>query len=119
MIDMLSIYDHVKIYLWNTSVDMRKGFDGLSALVSQSGLDPSDGSLFVFFSKNRRRVKILTWTQGGFALYYKYLPKGNFPKIDFTQQQVKLRSDQLRLLLDRVDFTQVKQSTIWDKKMKI
>ena len=38
-LDMLSVYDHVKIYLWNTSVDMRKGFHGLEALVSQSGLD--------------------------------------------------------------------------------
>ena len=44
---MLSIYDHVQIYLWNTGIDMRKGFHGLEALVSQNGLDPFDGSLFV------------------------------------------------------------------------
>ena len=77
---MLSIYDHVKIYLWNTSVDMRKGFDGLSALVSQSGLDPFDGSLFVFFSKNRRRVKILTWTQGGFDFTINIYQRVSFQK---------------------------------------
>ena len=116
--NMLSVYDHVQIYLWNTGIDMRKGFHGLEALVSQNGLDPFDGSLFVFFSKNRTRVKILTWTQGGFAIYYKHLQKGRFPKLDFTQQHATLRSDQLRLLLDRVDFTQVKQSIIWEKKIK-
>ena len=74
----------VKIFMADRSVDMRKGFDGLIAIVrSVWRRDIFYGPLFVFLGPRRDRVKILFWDQGGFVLYYKRLERGCFkaPKV--------------------------------------
>jgi transposase len=68
-----------RFYLYQGAADMRKGFDGLSGLVSSSlGRDPSDGSVYLFINRRRDRLKMLVWEQGGFMLYYKRLEQGTF-----------------------------------------
>lgn len=53
---------------------MRCGFDRLADLVkSELGLSPLNGSLFVFFGRGRRRVKILFWERDGYWLFYNQL----------------------------------------------
>jgi len=53
-------------------VDMRKGFDGLMAIVKNIWRhDVFSGYLFVFLGASRDRAKILYWDKGGFVLYYK------------------------------------------------
>jgi transposase len=49
--------------------DMRKGFDGLSALVTQ-GLqrDPPSGDAFIFVSRDRVRAKVLQWDGTGLCI---------------------------------------------------
>ena len=48
---------------------MRKSFDGLSGLVASTlGRDPLDGSLTIFLSKRRNRMKCLVWDRTGFWL---------------------------------------------------
>ena len=52
---MLSIPRTVKIFLGLKPVDLRKGFDGLAALVEAVlAQDPLSGHLFVFRNKRRR-----------------------------------------------------------------
>jgi hypothetical protein len=52
----------VRVYLCVKACDMRKSFDGLQALVTQTvELDPFGGHLFVFGNRRRDRVKILIW----------------------------------------------------------
>ncbi|MEY9643515.1 transposase [Bradyrhizobium japonicum] len=47
-------------------------------LVSEGfGANPYDGGLYVFRSKRRDRVKILTWDGSGLVLYYKRI-EGQF-----------------------------------------
>ena len=76
---MLSLPPSVRIYLATAPADMRKGHDGLSALVKQElGQDVFSGHLFVFVSRKGNRIKILTWDHGGFVLYYKRLERGRF-----------------------------------------
>jgi IS66 Orf2 like protein len=42
--------------------DMRKSFDGLSAIVrARLGSDPMSGTLYLFVSRDRRRAKVLLW----------------------------------------------------------
>ncbi len=63
---MLSISPAVRIYLYAAPVDMRKGFNGLTAMVENDLLDDVfSGNLFVFVSKRGDRVKILSWDRGG------------------------------------------------------
>jgi len=52
----------VTVYAYGAPVDMRKGFDGLSALVTNSlGQDLLAGNFYVFTSRTRRRAKVLLW----------------------------------------------------------
>lgn len=58
---------------------MRKGFDGLSALVRERlGKDPLSGDAFVFVGKRRTMLKILLWDVSGFWLATKRLERGTF-----------------------------------------
>lgn len=65
---MLTLPPSVRIHLAAQPVDMRKGFDGLMAIVHAWGLDPFTGDLFVFASRDRARLKVLHWDHGGFVL---------------------------------------------------
>lgn len=78
---MLGFGGEVKVFMCIDPVDLRKGFEGLSALTEQ--LFPEKlltGSYFVFLNKVRTSVKILYWDCDGFALWCKRLEKGTFPK---------------------------------------
>jgi len=70
----------VKAYVCAEPVDMRKSIDGLAQLVAPllKG-DPFSGSLFVFVSRRREKVKLLWWDRHGFWLAYKRLERGRFP----------------------------------------
>lgn len=50
-------------------------------VLSWPGFSPMSGSAFVFFSADRRQVKILRWDGDGFLLYQKKLAKGSFREL--------------------------------------
>ena len=110
---MLSLPTSVQIYLASEPVDMRKGFDGLGAIVLERGLDIYSGHLFVFASKRRDRVKIITWDRGGFVLYYKRLERGRFKLPLLVGDTVRLDAGQLAMLLDGVDIKHVHRNRPW------
>ena len=70
-----------RIFLAREAMDMRRGMDRLSSWV-QSTLneDPYVGDVFVFLSKNRKRVKYLVWDVSGYWLAMKRLESGRFPR---------------------------------------
>jgi transposase len=110
---MLNLPSSVQIYLASEPADMRKGFDGLSAIVFERGLDIYSGHLFVFVSKRRDRVKIITWDRGGFVLYYKRLERGRFKLPLLIGDTVCLDAGQLGMLLDGVDIKRVHRGRPW------
>jgi transposase len=110
---MLSLPSAVQIYLASEAVDMRRGFDGLSAMVTVRGLDVFSGHLYVFVSKRRDRVKILAWDRGGFVLYYKRLERGRFKLPPLRGDTVRLDAGQLAMLLDGVDLAHVRRNRPW------
>jgi transposase len=89
------------IYLYRQPVDMRKGMDGLSALVSaELGLDPMAPSLFVFTNRGRDKIKLLLWERNGFWVFYKRLVQQKFHWPDwFESDQLALSQEQIDLLL--------------------
>jgi len=113
---MYGLPSSVRIYLSTELTDMRKGHDGLAALVRLLGYDVFSGHLYVFLSRRCDRVKILTWEPGGFVLWYKRLEKGRFrfPKLSTTQRSVSLDSGQLSMLLDGIDYSRVKRPKRWE-----
>ncbi len=114
---MLTLPSAVRIVLATEPVDMRKSIDGLMALVRSSfGEDVSSGHLFVFVSRRGDRVKILTFSRGGFILYYKRLEQGRFrlPLLEADAQSVRLDATQLAMLLDGIDVAEVKRPAAWE-----
>ena len=81
---MIAVSEHIRMHLFVEPVDMRKGFDGLSALVRAHDLDLFSGELFVFISKRGDCMKILTWERGGLALWYKRFERGTFKRVFYS-----------------------------------
>lgn len=95
-------------------VDMRKGFDGLSALIQAAKHPLYSGALFVFLSKRRDRAKILSYHQGGMVLWYKRLDRGRFRLQKHREQPiVELDSTSLTMLLDGIDLDTVRRPAYW------
>ena len=59
---MFSLDEKIRFWLCQHPVSMRYGIRGLTGLVlSWPGFSPMSGCAFVFFSADRRQVKILRW----------------------------------------------------------
>ena len=119
---MLALTPAVQIFLATEPTDMRKSIDGLSAIVqNQWGADVYSGHLFAFVSRRGDRVKILTWSSGGFVLYYKRLEKGrgSVPAVEAEAVHVALDATQLAMLLDGLDLARVKQPRRWTPPAKV
>jgi transposase len=114
--EMIGLPGSVKIYLSTEHADLRKGFNGLSGIVREWGLDLYSGHLFVFFSKRRNSVKILTWDRGGFVVWHKRLELGRYriPKISVGENRIQLDGGQLSMLLDGIDFSKVRRQKRWE-----
>ncbi len=92
----------ITVWLYQDKVDMRKQIDGLAILVSSNmNKNPSNGEIFLFFSKRSDKIKILYWDKNGFCLWYKRLEKDSFKIPDNSE---KINYEQLRWLLDGLDI---------------
>lgn len=82
--------------------DLRKGYTGLAALVTQEmGHDLVTGDLFLFVSRTRTSLKILRWDGTGLCIYGKRLARGRFaaPWKRGQEGEVRLTQTELRQLL--------------------
>lgn len=78
---MLSINSSARIFVSRKSVDLRKGFQGLSAIVTDTmEEDLTSNSYFAFINRGRDRIKVLYFDGDGLAIWQKQLAKGRFPK---------------------------------------
>lgn len=99
---MIGTIGRVKVYAYCLPVDMRKGFEGLSALVrEQLNRDPLSGALYLFTNKPRTRAKILSFDGSGLCIYAKRLEKGRFAALwKYTEREsLVLTRTELELFL--------------------
>jgi transposase len=83
---VLTLPPSVKIWCATTPTDLRRGPDGLSALVrSQLHADPLSGHLFVFFNRKADRIKVLYWDRDGMCVWYKKLETEDSRTFGFTE----------------------------------
>ena len=72
----------LRAWAWPRPTDMRKGHDGLFALVRNAmRRDPLSGDLYLFVNRPRTHCKILHWDGTGLCLYAKRLERGRFAKL--------------------------------------
>lgn len=102
---MLNLLPNTQIYLATEAVDMRRSFDGLSALVMDVlAQDPLSGHLFVFFNRLGDKIKILYYDGQGLCQWYKRLEQGRFRIPTSESEGVELSPQELGLLLDGLDI---------------
>lgn len=76
---MIGLTSSTRIYAWCEPTDMRKGFEGLSAMVRNTmKRDPLDGSLFLFVNRRRTHAKLLHFDGSGLCVLAKRLERGRF-----------------------------------------
>jgi transposase len=113
---VLTLPPSVRIYLAAEPVDMRRGHDGLAAIVrNQWRLDLYGGHLFAFIGRQGDRCKILFFDRGGLVLYYKRLERGQFrlPVAKPGATSLTLDATELAMLLDGIDFGRVNRPVPW------
>ena len=105
---MLSFTGSLKVFLALEPCDMRKGFQGLHALVTERlQEDLRQGALFVFTNRRHSRLKILVWDGTGLWLCTKRLEQGTFSwprSVTPAATKLKLTPEALALLTDGVDL---------------
>lgn len=107
------------IYLCTQPVDFRKGFDGLTGVVTTAlGHNVTDGSLFLFVNRKQDRIKALWWETGGLTLWYRRLEQGTveLPKSDGDQSHVTIDSVELAMWIAGVPLKSAQQRR---KRMKV
>ena len=116
---MLTLPPNVAVLLHRESIDIRKSFDGLIGIVRTAlRLDPLTPTFFVFFNKDRNKLKILYWDNDGFAIWYKRLEKGTFHlTLPMNgEASITLTRAQFAMLLEGIDFQNVKKRKRFFKK---
>lgn len=97
------IFPEKTIYLYNKEIDFRKGIASLTNLIYTSFPDADHkSSLFIFFSKNARQVKIIEIEKGSIWMYQNRLDEHKFifPK---AEKDIRITSSQLSLILRTVE----------------
>ena len=95
------------MFLATGFTDLRRGIDGLAAIVQQQfELDPFTNTLFLFCGRRRDRIKALDWEGDGFVLLYKRLESGSFKWPRFETEARALMAQQYRWLMEGVSIDQ-------------
>ena len=83
------------VYVKPSRTDLRKGIDGLSAIVrADLKLDPTDGSLFLFCGTRADRIKGLLYEGDGYLLLYKRCSDGRFHWLHNSDEAKALTQEQ-------------------------
>ena len=102
---MIALPSGMRVWLAAGVTDMRKGMDGLSALVQTALAErPFSGDVFVFRGKRGDLLKLLWWSGDGMNLYVKRLERGRFVWPQATSGSVHLTGAQLSMLLEGIDW---------------
>lgn len=108
---MLELEVTTRVYLSLRSTDMRCGCDRLSRAVEEHfSRNSLDGALYVFVSRDRKKVKILQWEKDGYWLHYKRLETSTFQVKRSESGAEELTGVDLDALLSGVSLKRIKLS---------
>ena len=107
---MLALATPARFWLYTPPTDMRKSYNGLSALVKHHlHADPSDGNGYIFLNRTRTLMKCLYYQAGGLCLFCKRLEQGQFASLEHRGQQVSLTMTEFAGLIEGLDIEIKKQ----------
>lgn len=76
---MLTLPANARLFLYHHPMNMRKSFEGLSAIVEE--LFPGEllsGGFFIFLNRKKDHMKVLFWDGDGLIIWFKRLEQGTF-----------------------------------------
>ena len=102
---MIGLPSSTRVWIVAGHTDMRKGFDGLAAMVQTAlAANPFCGHVFVFRGKRGDILKVLWFDGQGLILLAKRLERGRFVWPQATSGSVSLTPAQLSMLLEGIDW---------------
>jgi transposase len=113
---MIGPPSNTQIWIAAGFTDLRRGFDGLSALV-QNKLEksPLSGQVFIFRGRRGDLVKLIWFDGDGLCLFCKRLERGKFIWPQATEGSVSLTRAQLSMLLEGIDWRRPQRT--WDPQL--
>ncbi len=104
------------VYVACGYTDLRRGIDGLAAIVQQEfSLDPFSSTLFLFCGRRGDRIKALYWEGDGFVLLYKRLESGSFQWPRNKTEAGAITPQQYRWLMEGLSIDQPKAHKTLEK----
>lgn len=117
---MLSLTGSLKVFLALEACDLRKGFNGLQAVVSETLHEElRSGALFVFCNRRHTRLKMLYWDGSGLWLLMKRLEKGTFswPRdVEAGVTKLRLAPEAFAMLTDGIDLRGAKMRPWYERE---
>ncbi len=90
----------LRVFVYRAEIDMRCGFERLhSFCVHQMRAIMDQGHVYLFFGKNRKRIKILVYDGSGLVLIAKRIERGKFMSHQELLGRSELTQDELKLIL--------------------
>ena len=94
----------VRVYLYGQPVDMRRSFDGLSAIAATAFTsDPTAGDLYVFVNRSGSQIKVLYFDRSGWCVWAKRLEAGRFITDWSRVHSHEIDCTGLKLLLEGIE----------------
>jgi transposase len=107
---VLNLSTSIRVFVCTKTADMRKGFDGLSAMAAEvMKQDPLSGHLFVFRNHRGDRLKVLYWDRDGLCLWYKRLEAGTFELRKGEGGAVEISNAELMMLIEGISLAKVER----------
>lgn len=111
---MFSFGSQTRIWLATGPTDLRRGFNGLLAVIAHGfGRDPLSGELFVFTNRRRDLLKIFFCDTGGLWVCAKRLEAGRYRWPRPGERLVTVSPAELQLLLSGIDLRQTQPRSWW------
>lgn len=87
----------LRVFIYKSEIDMRCGFERLhSYCVHQMSAIMDQGHVYLFFGKNRRRLKVLFYDGSGLVLISKRIERGRFMNLTDLLGRSEIKLSELK-----------------------
>lgn len=111
---------NTNIWLYTQPTDMRKSFNGLSALVKNTlAENPLSGHFFVFINRRRTTIKVLYFDNSGYCIWMKKLEQGRFHFNGDREDKIMLSWTELQMILSGIDTHNIRKYKRYNHQKRI
>ena len=90
----------LRVFVYRETIDMRCGFEKLhSFCVHQMNALMDQGHVYLFFGKNRKRLKVLLYDGSGLVLIAKRIERGSFMSLAELLGRAEISLQELKLII--------------------